>query len=264
MRPTAPTPRAFRSQRFIVLALLLASTACEIPNFQGPQIQSPPPAFYMQPEAYQQRRMFPDLGIVVHKAWVETSGGPFSGIYVNGHAGVLTQDDVIAAREEAMAAATDPITFGNVEAFTIDTRRAWGWSERLETRALGLDWIAYRAVVPYDTITFALEFYGGDPGLKNHPDSLRTILASFAIGETVWNLPLIAVFVGMTLFLIVALRSRAQARARRLQSIQLVKIKKEDDQMADRAGESQPAGSGKAPPSASGPTESGESGPAQD
>ena len=82
MRHAAPTSRAFKSPRLIVLALLLGVGACDVPAFEGPRIQSPPPAFYMQPDAYQNRRMFPDLETVSHEAWVETSWGFFSGIYV--------------------------------------------------------------------------------------------------------------------------------------------------------------------------------------
>jgi hypothetical protein len=40
MRHTVPTPRSFASKRPIVLALLLGSAACDVPNFEGPQIQT--------------------------------------------------------------------------------------------------------------------------------------------------------------------------------------------------------------------------------
>lgn len=86
MRSTAPRLTWLGPQRLIVLALLLGPAACDIPGFDGPQVQGPPPVFYMQPEAYQQRRLFPDQELVFHTAW--------------------------------------------------------GWEERLETRALGIDWVA--------------------------------------------------------------------------------------------------------------------------
>jgi TRAP-type C4-dicarboxylate transport system permease small subunit len=84
-------------------------------------------------------------------------------------------------------------------------------------------------MVPYDTITYAIEFHSGEPGLKREPDTLRIIVASFAVGETTWNFPLIAVFVGMTLFLLNTLINRSKEKATRLQSINFVTIKKDDE-----------------------------------
>ena len=236
MRHTVPTPRLFASKRPIVLALLLGSAACDVPNFEGPQIQTPPPAFFIQNEAYQQRRMFPELEIVSHDAWVETSWGFFSGIYINGHDGALTEEDARSAWEASLVAADEGVIVENVETLTIDGRSAWGWSERLQTPELGLVWVAYRAMIPYDTITYAVEFHGGEPGLKRQPDTLRTIVASFAVGQTTWNLPLIAVFVGMSLFMINALITRSKKRAARLQSIHFVTIKKDDEEEGETEG----------------------------
>lgn len=244
-------------QRLIVLALLLGPAACDMPRFQGPQIQGPPPVFYMQPEAYQQRRLFPDRELVFHTAWVETSDGRFSGIYVNGHDGAFTEEDVYAARDASQAAAEPSVTFGNVQVMTVDDRRAWGWEERLETRTRGIDWVAYRMVIPYDSVTYAVEFFAGDPGLKGASDTLQVILSSFAVGETEWNFPLIAIFAGMTLFLVSVMRSRSQARQQRLQSIQFVNVPtRKFEPLTDEPDEGAKAGparsAGKDPP-ASGP-----------
>ena len=239
MRHPVPTPRAFRSQRLIVLTLLLGVAACDVPAFEGPQIQSPPPAFFIQNEAYQNRRMFRDHEIVSHDAWVETSWGFFSGIYINGHRGVLTEGDVRAAQEAALAAAVSGVIIENVEPLTIDGRDAWGWAERLQTRELGLSWIRYRAMVPYDTISYAIDFHGGEPELKGRPDTLRVIVASFAIGQTTRDLPLLAILGGMTLFLVAALQRRSQARATRLQGIRFVKIKKDNEKESDEGPESE-------------------------
>lgn len=93
--------------------------------------------------------MFPDVELAFHTAWVHTDLSGVSLIYVNGHRGSFTRDDVMAALEEAVAAATDPdITFSPVERLTIDGRAAWGWSERVESTTRGLDAVAYRAVIP--------------------------------------------------------------------------------------------------------------------
>jgi len=100
--------------------------------------------------------MFPDLELVSHNAWGGTYWGHFSGIYVNGHDGVLTEEDMLTAWEASVAVAQEGVIFENVEVLTIDGRKAWGWAERLHTPELSLVWIAYRAMVPYDTITYAI------------------------------------------------------------------------------------------------------------
>jgi len=238
--------RSWRSAT-VTSALLLALAACDLPNFDGPQIQSPPPAFFLQREAFQQQRMFPYRDIAYHDAWVETSDGRFSAIYINGHAGVLTEDDVYAAQDSAKKWAQTPITFDPIERLTIDGREAWGWAERLQTPALGIAWVAFRAIVPYDTITYVIEMHGGEPGLKSKPDSLRVIVSSFAVGETAWDFPLIAIMAGALLILINLLRNRAAERAVRLQGISLRQISKEELERAKARAAAAGAGAPSAP-----------------
>jgi hypothetical protein len=206
----------------------LAAAGCEIPNFEGAQIQEPPAGFLLQDDSYQRRPRFPDREVLQHTAWIRATGGPYSGIYINAHPGDLTADDVSEAQEAAkLDSLSAEVTFGGIEAMTIDGRTAWGWSERLETVERGLDWVAYRTVVSYDTISYAIEFYTGDPGTKlAAPDTLKTVIASFAIGETRVNLPLVALLGGVLLLGVSVARSRAKERAARLQDINLVKIKK--------------------------------------
>jgi hypothetical protein len=199
--------------------------------------------------------MFPDLDIVHHGAWVETASGLFSGIYVNGHPGVLTEDDVYAALEAGRLVAEADVTFGGIEPLTIDGRRGWGWTERLETPELGVDWVAYRAVVPYDTISYAIEFYGNDPGLKRTaPDTLRTIVTSFAVGELKWNWPLILILSGITVLMVGMAKNRTRARSLRLQSITLRQVKKGapveevEDRQPEAGDGGSPSGGGSGPP----------------
>jgi hypothetical protein len=238
--PTTPhSPRRHRDHA--ALLVLLATAACDVPDFEGAQIQSPPPVFYIQNDAYQQRRMFPDLEVLDHKAWVETSWGFFSGIYINGHPGVLTLEEVERAKAERDESEPRPVTYGDIETLTIDGRTAWGWGEMLSTPEKGIQFVAYRAVIPYDTISYSVEFYGGEPGLKGQPDSLRTIVMSFAVGKTRWNTPLIMIVGGLLLFVVAMLQSRSQARKRRHQSIVLKKIeKKKEEGDADPPGRAPP------------------------
>jgi len=212
MRRNAPLARAF------VGALALSLAACDVPRFPGPQIQEPPPAFTMNPQLRQDRPMFPDVAATHHDAWVEASGGNFSGIYITGHPGPLGRADVERAREAAMrAAAGERATFGEVETLTVDGRTAHGWGEEWRLANGGLQYVVFRAAVPYDTVTYAIDFITGDPGLKIRPDSLRTVVASFAVGEVRANVPLLLVSAGLTLLILrrfLAGRREAAARAR--------------------------------------------------
>jgi hypothetical protein len=210
--------------------LLLASlAACEIPKFEGPQIQSPPPAFTLNASTHQDRRMFPDREVAYHDAWVEASWGNFSGIYINGHPGVLGSGQVEAARAAAISAtASGLVEFGNLESIQVDGRTGWGWTEHWRMENGGLAYVAFRAAVPYDTITYAIDFLTGEPGLKARPDSLRAVVASFAVGETKPNLPLIALLASGGLLFLHVLRRRQRARVEAMRKMTLITMPREE------------------------------------
>jgi len=216
----------------VTLLLALFAMGCRPPNFRGPQIQDPPPAFTIKNEVEQTRRMFPDRDVTYHAAWVEASWGNFSGIYINGHPGSTTIQDVegarLAAIEDARTSTAERIEFGELEEIRVDGRPAWGWGEVWRLPNEGVRYVVFRAAVPYDTVTYAVDFRTGDPMLKAHPDSLRTIVASFAIGRTEWNIPLIAILAGAVLLLVLQLRARTRARAVRLRNITLVQVPRKE------------------------------------
>ena len=224
-----PASRRLLASTPVAFALLV--TACRVPEFQGPQIQEPPPAFTMNASTHQERRMFPDRDVVHHDAWVEASWGNFSGIYINGHPGVIARADVVAAREEAIQAATGRrAEFGEIEEILLDGRTAWGWGENWREDNGGLDFVVFRAAVPYDTISYAIDFLTGDPSLKSRPDSLRTVVASFAVGRTTWNIPLLAVLAGAALLLLNMLRKRTRARAEATRRMTLIKMPAKEEE----------------------------------
>jgi len=95
-----------------------------------------------------------------------------------------------------------PWDVGDIETVTIDGRTGWACME--EWRDNGLQEVRYHLVVPYDTITYTVDFTTGDPTYKSRPDSIRTIVSSFAVGRTEWNLPaLVLSVVGGVLVLLV-------------------------------------------------------------
>lgn len=264
-------PARRRTHPWLLVPVVLA--ACELPNFEGPQIQSPPRGYLLQNEAYQRRRMFPEREILMHTAWVNAGNGPFSGIYVNAHRGDLGLDAVAEAQAASKAIPDNAeTTYSDIEPLEIDGRSAWGWAERLHTAERGLDWVAYRAVVSYDTVSYAIEFYSGDNATKlAAPDTLRAIVSSFAVGRTEWNLPLIAMLAGLALLGASVARTRHAERTARLRSINLVSVAKEDrDQrgaldttdVEPHGARPAPAGSRRPPPLPVAPTRMG-GGPSQ-
>jgi hypothetical protein len=120
------------------------------------------------------------------------------------------------------------VRFGEVESLQVDGRTAWGWGETWLLDNGGLQYVVFRAAVPYDTITYAVDFITGEPGLKSRPDSLRTIVASFAVGKTTWNWPVILIVAGVVLLLVHIMRKRAQERAARHRHIPLAAIPKKE------------------------------------
>jgi hypothetical protein len=221
------------SRRLLAAGLastLLLASACDMPRFEGPQIQNPPVNFLLQAESYQQRRLFPERNLAFHTAWVHMDIGGVSAIYVNGFAGAMTLDDVLSGAEGIRTAEPDPdAVFGEVEALTIDGREAFGWSERIASTRRGLVDVRYRAVIPYDSITYVVAFVSDEPSLKRvAPDSLRVVVASFAVGATTWNLPLIVILLGGALLLFSMVQRRQQERRLRHRSINLVQFKKDE------------------------------------
>jgi hypothetical protein len=82
------------------------------------------------------------------------------------------------------------------------------WMEAWEDN--GLREITFRTVIPYDTITYVVEFLAGNPLFKSNPDTMRAIVVTFGIGEIEWNMPLIAVGVLAGLLLLTRVGTRSK------------------------------------------------------
>ena len=176
------------SVRLLLLLLsIIVTGGCEVPNFEGPQLQAPPEGFRRKPDISQDRRMFPDRTSIHFDAWFLDNWGEFTGIYINGHEGTTTLEEVAEARLWAMANPPDhPMAYGDIEVVEVDGRTGWAWMEMW--RDNGLHEVRYHAAIPYDTITFTVvDMWTGDPTFKMRPDSIRAIVASFAVGRTKWS-----------------------------------------------------------------------------
>lgn len=229
-RPIGRATTLPKSVAIALLAALSTLTACDTPAFRGPQLQAPPDGFILRPTARAERSMFAHLPELHHDAWVQPQP-PYSAIYINGYAGTLTLDDVLAAQDSARTHATNAqIQFGAVEPLRIDDREAWAWEERGPGSA-GSRLLAYRVMVPYDTISYAVEVSTEDPALTaGAPESLRTVVSTFAVGEVVYDWPLIAVGAGLLALLLYVLWQRSRADAERLQSMRLVQVRHGDEE----------------------------------
>lgn len=213
-------------------AFMVVLAGCRIPRFEGPQIQQPPAGFTLRAGPNPSPRTFPDHEVGFHATWVRADMSGVSVISVHEHPVVFELDEVVAARERVRATATDPdAVFGDLEAIRVDGRDAWGWYERVESPRRGLVRVAYRAVVPYDSVSYVIEFNSGEPSLKlAAPDTLKAVISTFGIGRTTYNIPLIAIVFGTLLLFVSVLRARSKERADRLRAINLVTVEKKEGQ----------------------------------
>ncbi|MEQ9398004.1 MAG: hypothetical protein RJQ04_02435 [Longimicrobiales bacterium] len=251
---TEPIARPAR----LALLVCMVGAGCSVPNYPGPQIQDPPNGFTLNVDADLERRMFPDREVSYHDAWVAAGWGNFSGIYINGHPGVIGAAEVEAARQAALALPArrpDQVRdFSEVERLTIDGREALAWSEMVRSPTQGIEYVAYRAVIPYDTVTFAVEMISGDPMYKARPDTLRTVVASFAVGEMTINFPLALIAAGALLLVASRVRARSRERAIRHSSITLKQVPKaKEGEGAKPAGAPEPGPAGPDPTAGAGP-----------
>lgn len=221
-----------RRTRFTLAVLVVAILGCDVPRFQGPEIQEPPAGFLRQRDTPATRDLFPEHEATFHTAWVHTDLGGVSVIAIDEYPTAFTLDEIVTAREAAEAGERDPdAIFEDLEAIRIDDRDGWGWYERIESDRRGREEVAYTAVVPYDSVSYAIEFVSGEPSLKRAaPDTLREVIGTFGIGRTTYNIPLIAIVLGVMLLLVSILRARSRERADRLRSINLVTIKKDQEE----------------------------------
>ena len=186
-------------------------TACANPTFDGPQIQDPPERFFFDANSTQARNVFPGRDEISQGAWWSniSDDDENSTIFITAYRGDATADDVVAARKAQADLYSSYLAYGDVEFLRIDGRNAWGWLET-QGRDGNVSSLEFKAVIPYDTITYVVEFHSSEPRFMD-ADTLRAVVGAFAIGRRVWNVPLILliVVVGGVLAAMVASRVRS-------------------------------------------------------
>ncbi len=183
-------PRKGMPRRLVLFSLMPALVVgCSRPRFEGPQIQDPPPNFLYDANAYQGRNVFPEREQLRQSAWARGFGDdtPHSSIYMTAYSGSSSRAEVQAARDAQEARYGRSIRYGALEDIVIDDRPAWGWLETqiYQERVASLE---YKAVVSYDTVSYAVEFWSNDPELMD-PATLRETVQTFAIGKTRVSVP---------------------------------------------------------------------------
>jgi len=147
---------------------------------EGPQIPDPPFGFIYDANATQARNVFPDREMLSQSAW-STTGEIHNSIYITCYAGPSTQADVQAARD-AQESMYKYLQYGSLEALTIDDRPAWGWLETQYHKG-NLSSLEYKAVVSYDDVSYAVEFFADSPEYLSEA-VLRDMVCSFETGKT--------------------------------------------------------------------------------
>ena len=106
----------------------------------------------------------------------------------------MTIDECETARDVQARRYGNPasIDYGRVETVTIDGRTAFAWMETRYDENRAVRSLDYTAVIPYDTVSYAVEFTTS-AAHRLHPDSLTRVVHSWRRGETDvhWNVILI-------------------------------------------------------------------------
>lgn len=187
----------------IAIGLGLGLVCCSRPRFEGPQIQNPPPGFGFDANATQGHNVFMNRRPARQMAWWKgvRDDEPHSDIFITEYTGRSSREEIAAAREAQAARYSSYTDYGELAPITVDEHSAWAWVETPRYR--GAHSMEYKAVIPYDNATYAVEFYSNDPEWMD-PGRMQAVVATFAIGRTRISWPLVVIFavvgVGVAVF----------------------------------------------------------------
>jgi hypothetical protein len=161
-------------------AALLVLASCSTPRILDGHIPNPPPGFAFDANASKARNVFPDREIVWQRGYGTLGEENHCSIFITKFVGTAGSMEIEDARS-ALAARYPYLEYGPLEELLIDHRPAWGW---LETQFYKgeLSSLAFKAVVPYDSVCYAVEFFARDPQYRN-PEVLKAAVATFEIGR---------------------------------------------------------------------------------
>lgn len=121
-----------------------------------------PEGFIFDANASMGRNVFPDRQILHQVAWTNLAEEKHASLFMTEYHGPSTRAEIEAAREFQESRYSSYLDYGPLEEITIDGRTAYGW---LETQYFEgqLSSREYKAVVSYDDVTYAIEFFARDP-----------------------------------------------------------------------------------------------------
>lgn len=208
-----------RGQVLTALVLALAgTTGCAKPSVPGYQLRAVPAGFLYTANADFGVNPFPDRTPLSHGAWLgdAESVQPQSEIFITRYRGVVTPAEAGAAREAQASRYGHPasIDYGAVTPVTIDGRPAVAWLETRYDEHHAVRSLKYSAVIPYDSVSYAVEFDTAAPD-RLQPDSLIQVVHSFGRGQTtdLWGPIKLALLLVVGLGVLLAFRARRSSVA---------------------------------------------------
>ncbi len=173
----------YRTVRLLLTAglLLCFSAGCSGPKREGPQVQNVPEGFIWDANASKARNVFPKQPKVRQGAWTTMALGDedHSSIYITTYQGNTDRREIAGARQDFVNRYGDYLEFGPLEDLRIDGRDAYGWLETQHYQG-ELASYEYKAVVPYDTLTYAVEYYSSHERFMD-PEAMRALVTSFIV-----------------------------------------------------------------------------------
>lgn len=161
--------------------------ACAKSSIPGLQLRGVPAGFLYTANTDAGRNAFPNRELLGRGAWYgdTESFQPQSEIFVTRYAGVITRADAQAARDAQASLYGHPasIDYGAVAPVTIDSRPGYAWLETRFDEHGAVRSLSYSAVIPYDTVSYALEF-STSAAVRLVPDSLTRVVRSWGAGKT--------------------------------------------------------------------------------
>lgn len=167
----------------IALAVLLTTIlGCGRPLRDGPRLREVPEGFIYDANASQARSVILDVEKAEEGAWFRmTTMDESSSIFITRYEVPMGPDDIHSAYR-AYVQRYPAQGYTDLEQLQIDDRPAWAFSE---TQWLNgkICAVSYRAIIPYESETFAVEFFSDMPQWLD-AEMQRDVVSKFEVPES--------------------------------------------------------------------------------
>jgi len=161
----------------------LSNGGCSGIDRPGPNVEDVPEGFFFDANASAARKVL-EVEPLDQSGWfAHNANDDHSSIMITTYQGQIDEDTIRAARDThaqrwgRKSRSVNGSDYGSVEEIEIDGQRAWAW-EIVQYYKGDLCSIEWTAVVPYEDVTYAVEFFAG---MENHmsPELIRKTVYSF-------------------------------------------------------------------------------------